>query len=182
MAFTSGKYYPEAAAGRVFIGSTAAAGVSPPISTGTAITFGLWNTSTAQNAVLLQLNAGYTSGTIALGEFGIGVQAVGLATGTGAPMAAATVVEPVNAIVGAGKGSGMSFISSTATLTAGTNTVAYWLGVSKESATAGLGLWTFQYDFDGTLIVPPGSVAFLCASVAATEKITASLTWAEVDI
>jgi hypothetical protein len=41
-----GKYYDQVALGRVFIGNTAAAGVALPVETGTAVTFGLWNTST----------------------------------------------------------------------------------------------------------------------------------------
>ena len=38
---SNGKYYAEASSGNVFIGSTAAAGVAFPISTGTAATCGL---------------------------------------------------------------------------------------------------------------------------------------------
>ena len=44
MPLSLGKYYDQVALGRVFIGSTAAAGSAFPISTGTAVTFGVWNT------------------------------------------------------------------------------------------------------------------------------------------
>jgi len=84
MAISGGKYSAEVDAGRVFIGSTAAAGVALPISTGVAITFGLWNISTNKKAVPLKFGGGYTSGTIALGSLGFANQQVGYAVGTGA--------------------------------------------------------------------------------------------------
>jgi hypothetical protein len=182
MAFSSGKYFPEAAQGNVFIGSTAAAGVAAPISTGTAVTFGLWNTSTTKYAVPLVLAVGYTSGTIALGEWGIANQACGFAIGTAAPLSAFTAGTPKNALLGGGKGSAMSFTPSAATLTAG-GTAALWLGAAQESATAGLGtLGGFNYDFNGQLIVAPGQMIFVCGSVAQTGIFTMSLSWAEIDI
>lgn len=180
MAFSSGKYYPEAAQGNVFIGSTAAAGTALPISTGTAVTFGLWNTTTNKAAVLLNLAVGYTSGTIALGTFGVANQACGFALGTAAPLSAFTDGTPKNAIIGAGKASAMRFTPSAATLTAG-GTAAMFIGKSIESATAGLGVFDINYDFNGQIIVPPGQLVFLCGSVAQTALFTASLVWAEID-
>src|SRR3990167_6012493 len=180
MPFSSGKYYPEVAAGKVFIGSTAAAGTAFPISTGPAVTFGLWNTNTAKNAVLLWMNVGYTSGTIALGEIGLANQYVGFNIATGAAMTAFTAGTPKNAMVGAGLGSSMNFTPSAATLAAG-GTAWAWSGYSIESATVGLGIFRCTWDFDG-MIVPPGQIVFLCGSVAQTGLFTASLAWAEVDI
>lgn len=182
MAFSSGKYFPEAAQGNVFIGSTAAAGVAAPISTGTAVTFGLWNTSTTKYAVPLVLAVGYTSGTIALGEWGIANQACGFAIGTAAPLSAFTAGTPKNALLGGGKSSAMQFTPSTATLTAG-GTAALWMGPANESATAGLGtVGGFNYDFNGQLIVAPGQLIFVCGSVAQTGIFTMSMSWAEIDI
>src|SRR3990167_9363233 len=116
---TNGRYYPETAAGRVFIGSTAAAGVALPISTGTAVTFGVWNTSTTHNAVPLWIAIGYTSGTIALGEFGLANQDCGYALATAAPLSVFTASDPKNALLGSGEASRMKFTASAATLTAG---------------------------------------------------------------
>lgn len=181
MAFSSGKYFPEASQGNVFIGSTAAAGTAFPISTGTAVTFGLWNTSSAKNAVLLGLDVGYTSGTIALGTLGIANQYCGFAIGTAAPLSAFTDGTPKNALVGAGKASAMRFTPSAATLTAG-GTALMWLGKGIESATAGLGVFDGHYEFDGKIIVPPGQLVFVCGSVAQTGLFSMSLTWAEIDV
>lgn len=181
MAAASGKYYPETVGGRVFHGATAVGGVALPISTGTAVTFGLWNTSANFNAVLMKIGIGYTSGTIALGEFGLANQACGFAIGTAAPISAVTAGTPKNGILGAGAASAMTFIPATATLTAG-GTAVTWLGKSIESATAGLGVFDATYDMDGTIIVPPGQLVFLCGSVAQTGIFTCSMSWTEIPV
>ena len=180
MARSLAKYYPEVKAGKVFIGSTAAAGTAFPISTGTAVTFGLWNTSSNKDAVLLALNVGYTSGTIALGEIGIANQYCGFALGTAAPLSVFTNGTPKNALLGNGNASAMRFTPSAATLTAG-GTAAWWSGYSIESATAGLGIFRAQIDIDGQIVVPPGEMAFVCGSVAQTGLFTMSLVWSEVE-
>lgn len=180
MALTSAKYYPEVALGKVFHGSTAAAGVAFPISTGTAVTFGLWNNSSNKNAVLLGLTAGYTSGTIALGTIGLANQYVGFNTATAAPLSAFTDGTPKNALVGSGNASSMRFTPSTATLSAG-GTAIWWGGKSIESATPGLGIFSADWDLDGKLVVTPGNLVFVCGSVAQTGLFSMTLTWAEVD-
>lgn len=180
---SSGKYFPEAAQGNVFIGSTAVAGTAFPISTGTAATFGLWNTSTDKNAVLLSLNLGYTSGTIALGEVGLAnVYAVQVATGSNITAFTDGVVGTTirNAIIGGGKASSMRFTPSAATVVA--NTACYWTGMSFTSATGAQPVSNMTHDFNGQVIVPPGQFVFLCGSVAQTGLFTASLVWAEVPI
>lgn len=181
MAAFSGKYFPDVLAGRVFIGSTAAAGTAFPISTGTAVTFGVWNTSTTHNAIPLWCSVGYTSGTIALGTIGLANQDCGYAIGTAAPLSAFTAGTPKNALLGGGQASRMSFTPSAATLTTG-GTACYWFGRSIESATAGLGIFQCKEEFDGSLIVRPGQLVFVCGSVAQTGVFTMSMAWAEVPI
>lgn len=181
MAYSSALYFPDVSAGNVFIGATAAAGVALPISTGTAVTFGLWNTSNTKNAVLLDIDIGFTSGTIALGEFGLANQYCGFAIGTAAPLTAITTGTPKNALLGNGNASAMQFIPATATLTAG-GTAVKWLGRSNESATPGLGVFDGHVELQGKVIVPPGQLVFLCGSVAQTGLFTCSMTWAEVSV
>lgn len=181
MAYSSALYYPDVIAGSVFVGATAAAGVALPISTGTAVTFGLWNTSTSKNAVLMDIDIGFTSGTIALGEFGLANQYCGFAIGTAAPLSAVTTGTPKNAYLGLGNASAMTFIPATATLTAG-GTAVKWLGRSNESATPGLGIYDGHYELNGKIIVPPGQLVFLCGSVAQTGIFTCSMTWNEVPV
>ena len=184
MAISGGKYATEVALGRVFILSTAAAGSAFPISTGTAVTFGVWNTSTDKYAIPLWCSVGYTSGTIALGTIGIANQDCGFAIGTAAPLTAftdATSATLKNALLGSGNSPSMRYTPSGATLTAG-GTACYWFGRSIESATAGLGIFQCKEDFDGSLIIRPGQLAFVCGSVAQTGVFTMSMAVAEVSI
>ncbi len=174
-----GKYYDAVASGSVFIGSTAATGVAFPITTGTAVTFGLWNTSPTKSAVLLTLDLGFTSGTIALGSLAIANQYCGFTLATAAPLSAFTDGTPKNALLGAGAGSSMRFTPSGATLTAG-GTALKFIGKGIESATPGLGVFDGHYDFDGGIVVPPGNLVFLASSIAQTGLFSASLMWAEV--
>lgn len=176
---TASPFYSDVLAGKVFIGSTAAAGVALPISTGTAVTCALWNTSINRNAALLGVAIGYTSGTIALGQFGIANQAAGNTVAAGGPITAATAGTPKNAYLGAGAASSMTFVPATATLAAG-GTAVMWLGKSIESATAGLGIFDGFRMLDVPLILPPGQIAFLCGSVAQTALFSCSLIWEEV--
>ncbi len=179
MATSSNPYYADVLAGNVFIGSTAAAGVALPIATGTAVTCALWNTSITRNAVLLGVTYGVTSGTIALGEIGLANQAVGNAVASGGPITAATAGTAKNALLGAGTSSVMTFVPATATL-AGGGTACLWLGKSIESATAGLGIFDGVSWLPVPLVIPAGQIVFLCASVAQTALITASMIWEEV--
>ena len=183
MPFSSGKYFPETAAGNVFHGHTAAAGTTLPLATGTAATFGLWNTSTTKNAVLLKLNISFTSGTIALGQFGlVDVYAVQVATGSNITAFTDGVVGTTirNGIVGGGKSSSMRFTPSAATVVA--NTAFYWTGMGHEGATGVGPAHVMSHDFDGLVIVPPGRFVFVCGSVAQTALFAISLIWAEIDI
>ncbi len=185
---SSGKYYPETEAGNVFIGSTIVGGKAIMLSTATSVTnVMLWNSSVTKNAVLLKATIGFTSGTLAVGEFGLG-GAVGLGAveGTGNPMAAFTdgVAETdfKNAKMGGGQSSVMRFsVGATASTLTTASTALVWFGASLEDASA-ISLPVVSYDFDGTVIVTPGSAVFFVGSIAQTALCTCSLTWAEVTI
>jgi len=180
MALTSStKYLADVLAGRVFIGSTAAAGVALPVETGTAVTFGLWNTTTNKNAIPLWISMAYVSGTIVVGGFGLANQACGFAIGTAAPLSAFTGGTPKNALLGYGAASAMQFTPSAATLSAG-GTRCYLLGSAHEIATAGPGVSVIHHDFNGALVVPPGQLLFPCYSIAQTGVFSISMGWAEV--
>lgn len=181
MAISGGKYATEVALGRVFIGNTAAAGVAVPVETGTAVTFGLWNTSSTKYAIPLWISLAYLSGTITIGGFVMVNQYCGFAIGTAAPLSAFTLATPKNALLGSGNASAMSFTGSTATLTAG-GTRVYGLGVGQQIATAGPGFGQASHDFDGRLIVPPGQLLFLGENIVTTALYNVSMAWAEVDI
>jgi hypothetical protein len=185
MSASLGKYYDQAILGNTFILSTAAAGSAFPISTGTAATFGLWNTSTTHNAVLHKLNLGYTSGTIAIGEIGLAnIAAPQFTVASGSNITAftdsAVGVTYRNAIIGLGNSSRMRHTPSAATVAA--NTACWWSGYSCEIATAAPGVSVASIDIDGAVIVPPGQFVFVCGSIAQTGLFTMSLMWSEVSI
>lgn len=172
-----GKYYDQAALGRVFIGSTAAAGVAVPVETGTAVTFALWNTSTDKWAVPLWMGVSFVSGTITIAGFTIVNQNVGPVLGT--PLTAFTDATPKNAILGLGNQSAMRFTGSTATLAAG-GTRCYHMGFGQETSTAQVGVAVRQHDFDGRLIVPPGQMIFVGNTIVTTALYNITMAWAEV--
>jgi hypothetical protein len=179
MARVAAKYYPDVKAGNVFIGSTAAAGVAFPAAGGTAMTFGLWNTSSSKDAVLLGLTASYVSGTITVAGFGFTmIPNAGLAIATGGPISAFTTGTPTNALLNGGGASSMQFTPSAATIVAGTRFA--FLGSGHEIATAGPGINNTVIDLDGKLILTPGTAAFVTTTIAQTGVFAMSLTWAEV--
>jgi hypothetical protein len=182
MAGSLGKYYDQTKAGRVFHGSTAVAGTAFPISTSTAMTFGLWNITSKKNAVLLSLNLGYTSGTVAVGEIGLTNTFAGDTIGTGAPISAFTdgVLGTTirNGMIGQGAAPACRFTPSASTIVA--STACYWTGHSFSTAST-VSDSSFIVEFDGKIILPPGQAVFLVGSIAQTALFTATLTWAEVD-
>jgi hypothetical protein len=182
MALSNGKYFSNVMTGSCFIGSTAAAGTTFPLSTGTAMTFGLWNVTTDKAAVLLKLNAGFTSGTIALGEIGLtDLTTPSWTIATGGPITAftdgvaGTTIR--NCMIGLG-GPSMRFTPSAATITAGT--AYYWTGSSVEGATGVGPRSTISHDFDGAVVVLPGHAAFVTGSIAQTALYSMSLVWQEI--
>ncbi len=177
--FSSAKYYPDVAAGGVFIGSTVAAGTALPAAGGTAMTFGLWNNSSKLNAVLLGFSASYVSGTITVAGFGLTIiPNAGTAIATGGPISAFTAGTATNALVNAGQNSQMLFTPSAATIVAGTR--FQFLGIGHEIATAGPGMNVGFQDLNGIPTLSPGSAAFVTAAIAQTGLFSMSLYWAEI--
>jgi len=180
----AGKFQEYLRAGRVFYGSTAAAGVAFPITTGTAITFGVWASDPNIVVVPLKFNAGYTSGTIALGSIGFAAQNIGFTVGTAAPCTALTSGTSRNAKIGAGNAARATFVPATATLTAGNGAAVpvHYAGKCIESATAGLGIWSLDYEFDDICAVMPGNIMWVASSVAQTGLFSMSMHWAEIPV
>lgn len=176
---SSARYYADVAAGGVFIGSTAAAGTATPAAGGTAMTFGLWNTSSNRSAVLLGFSAQYVSGTITVAGFGLSiVTGAGVAIATGGPISAFTAVAPNNALIGSGANSAMAFTPSAATIVAVSKFL--FLGTGHEIATAGPGMNNGFIDIGGAVVLTPGSAAFVTSTIAQTGVFAMSLIWNEI--
>lgn len=168
--------------GQCFIGSTAATGVDIPIYNATsAHTAVLWNP--AGSGIVLVMNqaalAQADATTPAISGLGISYLGnTGSAIATGAPVVTFTDALTFNAKLGGGAPKarfGAASISATAFLMS--------LGLSQDSVTPAAGILNTTFNFNGSLIVPPGYlIAMVGAPVAPGQAFTASFTWAEVPI
>lgn len=184
MAQISGRYALDTLLGQTFIGSTAAAGVTVPIYSNTAAVFGLWNpVGSGKNAYLISLSIGFVSTTAAPSNFVLGYQTgAGSQAATGSPVTAATIVAPVNGMLGLGNSTVMKFFPATATLTTGCSFLMT-LGVSQlttTGATTSAPYFTSYTDFQGTVIVPPGVLIVVGGNIATTSVDDITLVWEEV--
>jgi hypothetical protein len=180
--FQPGYLPAQTLAGNVFVGSSLAAGVAIPAYNATAQVFGLWNPAgNNKNLVLLKLMAGVaTAGTPAVSALGLSYLAnTGGSVATGAPISAFTDSTPVNGLIGRGNAASARF-TLTATTTA--PTFFYDIGVSQESATPGTGLFWVEHDFDGAVIVPPGTYIGLGGSAAPGQTMQTTIVWMELTI
>lgn len=180
----SGKYFLDTLAGNVFHGSTASAGVTLPAFSATAAVFGIWNPAgNTKNAWLISCSIGYVSTTAAPSNFCYGFQTgAGSAVGTAAPVTAATLVAPVNGVLGSGFASSVKFFPATATLTAGCS-LFRTMGISQlttTAATTSAPWFTAVELFDGTVCVPPGCIFVVGGNVATTTVADVALVWEEV--
>lgn len=180
------QYYVDAFNGNVFIGSTAVAGVKPPATNATAITYAIWNPlGSNKNIVPLYTNIGYSDTTSAAGNLCLSYQTgMGSQVATGSPVTAATLVAPVNAFLSAGNASIAKFAPATLTLA---NAASFLMsfGFSQlvtTAATTSAPGWTWQYNYNGALIIPPGVGVFVTGNTAALSNLDIVSVWAEVPL
>lgn len=177
-------YYSQTAAGAMFTGSTAVAGVLIPISTTTSPTFGLWNPqNSGKYAVLVRYTASFVSTTGAPG--GILYSALtgaGSAPATGAPITVFNQVAPTNGLISLGLGSVMKFTpAGTNTLTTA-GTVYATSGnqqLTTTGATTSAPFYSVFDDFNGRIIVPPGVFFYTTGSAALLSLFDQTLQWYE---
>ena len=180
-----GKYYKHAAAGRVFHGSTAAAGVVIPISTTLTPTFSFWNPAGSEtNAVLIGLTVGWSATTAALGTIGYSYTAnAGATISTTAPYVAFGTGTPVNGLVSQGNQSKMKFAGGGTTTLVAAATWFRGTGFSVTATTAATATgpgWCWRDDIDGAVIVPPSTGIHVFGSTAIAITATMTLSWIEV--
>lgn len=177
-----------ALAGKCYIGSTAVAGVVIPVSTTTSPTFLLWNPAgSGVYAVLNKLMIGAPAdGTNDFVSIGLSVVTnAGSQIGTGAPVVSGTFVAPISALVGNGApASKMRFAPATASIVAA-GTFFYTLGFTAfegDIATTALAPVALIHDFNGGVVVAPGTAIHVVADEAAGLTTEITLTWAEVPV
>lgn len=173
--------------GNVFSQSTTPAGLVIPAFTATSIGGGslpLWNPpDSGVDVELLQVSCARVSGTATFGAIGVMARPL-RRIGSGEVMTAMNVTTPVNGFVFAGFSSRcQSSNSGTNTVTAGS--ASDWIrtlftfnleadtGTAHETTKA-------VYDFDGTLVIPPGVLVYLAASQGTSALFASTIVWREV--
>lgn len=163
--------------GNLFIASTAAAGVTIPISTTTSPTFTLLNPiGSSVNCELLAITIGLTVVTsvaspILLAYLG------GLTSATNPSSTTARAV--TNAKLNSGNAP-VGNLFTAATLSAAATLFATIGQITATNATAGNSLGpNFYTDLQGGLLLTPGSLVHVCGTAAQTSPMTVSLWYAE---
>ncbi len=181
-----GKHYADALAGRVFSQSCTPLGLAIPIYTATAIAGGMpiWNPpSSGVNVELISVDINRGSGTADFGAIGVMARELA-AIATGAIMTALAGTTPFNGkLFGGNKSKTQSSNAGTCTVTAGV--AGDWVRsiacINLEADTGTAHTTTIShFDFDGTLIVPPGVLVYLAATKASAALYASTVVWKEI--
>ena len=180
------KHHSDALKGRVFSQTTTPLGVAIPIYTSvTPLGNALWNPAgSGVNVELINYNASRVSGVEAFGAIGLMARKVAQsAIATGSQITAFAETTPVNGMIGGGLASRVkSSNAGTCTITAGVaaeyvrNLFAMLPVIDTTAAESPLK----EVDFDGTVIVEPGVLVWVAATVASVALFAQTLTWKEI--
>ena len=191
----NGLHYADALAGRVFCQSATPLGLAIPIYTATAIAGGMpiYNPPFSNRLVeLISVDIAYGSGPSDYGAVGLmGLPLTGVAAG--ALCTAFAVPTPSNGyLLGGIPSKVQSSNAGTGTVTAGVATVPSatapgWIrplaSINLEAVTGTAhGVVVARFAFDGTLIVPPGTMIYLAAGRATTALYCSAVVWKETTI
>ncbi len=184
---SKGRHFAATLDGRVFSQSATPLGLAIPIYTATALAGGMpiWNPKgSLVNVELISVDINYGSGTADYGAVGLMFLNVNQsALATGAPITAFAETTPKNGLLGYGRYTQVkSSNAGTVTITAGAagDWVRSMATINLEAATGTAhASTTCSYDFDGTIIVPPGGLVYLAATKASVALYATSIVWAE---
>lgn len=184
-----GKHYEDCLAGRVFSHTPTPLGLAIPIYTATALAGGMpiWNPSNSNvNVELIKVTIARASGTAAVGSYGLmHRQELGVDIATGSEITAFAKTAPVNGLLGAGQASRVkSSNAGTVTVTAGVAAefVRTLFGSGVEADGTANGISYLEHDFEGTVIVPPGSMVWLAGKLASVALYNSTIVWKELPI
>ncbi len=166
-----GRWYTAAYRQKLFRGSTAATGLTIPISTSTTPTFTLYNPiGSGINVELVRYASSVQNATHVVSSVLLGI----ITNLTVAPTSV-TALTTGPAVFG-GSGVPAALLYSGATLAAQA-TVFYNIGA--YGATALTGMDGIEHQFDGMLLLAPGSLVHVCGTAAQSQASTQTFTWAE---
>ena len=176
--------------GRVFHGTTAAAGVLLPASTASSsgTTFGLWNPAgNTYNASILSLRVGWASSGANLAAPGTilynALTGAGSIVASGGPISAYTTKTATNALAGSGTVSTMLFAGSSTITSTVLGTIVGGTGMSvltSSSTVTTAPQFELVDDLNSMWVVPPGTFFYLTSSVAQTALLSFEMIWAEL--
>lgn len=178
--------YNLAKQGKIFTGNIAAAGVVLPIYSNNTQQVGLWNPAGSNiDLVILRMALTYVDTTGAAGGYVISqLTGLGSAVATGTNITAFTETAAVSEYQGGGFTSQAKFAQgATITIVGSAATVKRNVGLNQlvltatDATTAG---FRTDLQFDGDLVVTPGSAIFVAGNIATLAKWTGSITWAEI--
>jgi hypothetical protein len=181
-----GKYYTQAYRGVMF-GATQIAATAPAIFTATAVTgFVLWNPQgSGRNIIPVRHTYGIVTAASAQVMLGYGlVQNAGSAVATAAPFSALTALSSAlingGLLNGTGQTATIAKVGTGATLTNAPTQFVPAFGWSTNAITAAQS--GFIDDFDGRLILQPGSALIVSSSVANTGTGLSGFFWYEAPL
>jgi hypothetical protein len=167
-----GNSFTSASRGRVFIGTTAAAGVILPVNTTTAATNVLYNPlGSGVNAELLCTDIGLLGSTTVIGTILMGISTV-------APTATTAIATVMPALVGGSAVAQLKYFSVATIVAANTS---QFMAMFQITTTATISIST-HYDWNGKLILAPGSSLIGYSVPVQTAAINVSHTWAEYPV
>ncbi len=191
------KHLSDTWAGRVFTQGATPLGLAIPIYNNTAIAgaMPILNPSgSGVNVELIAVDLNWASGTAAITPIGLMAGfCTGVGTGTGCSVFTTTTAINCNtSIVGGSKV--LSSNAGTVTVTAGTLTApvngivgAGWVrgiaSINLEASTATpQAATTNRFDFDGSILIPPGMIVYLAGLLASVALYSTTIIWKEIPI
>jgi hypothetical protein len=166
-----GKWYTSAYRGRVFYGSSLIAGVIIPVNTATAATFTLFNPAgSTVNLELICLDIGWPAAATSVVATILG--SVSKQTPT-----SVTSGGVVNSTFIGGGAVSQAALYTAATITA----ITTHLPLLQVTSTADA-MVASHYEFDGRVILPPGSLITLTSTPVQTAVAIPSFCWAEYPV
>lgn len=186
-----GKYYTQTYRGNTFWAATALAGLTLSIVTATTNTcFAIWNPQgSGKNLSLMSVTITPTTAMTTASGYGYGfLLNAGAAIGTAAPISAITLITATRGpglLNNSGVGTSVAIVAGAMTLTSASLAMRGMGGSAGTGAiTAPAQQPTIREDFDGTMIIPPGTVFFVGTTVASSGQTATgvSAVWEETPL
>lgn len=171
-------------AGKVFVAKTGAAIAIP--ANGTTASPTLWNpTNSGKKLVPIRIAMSFAAiGTQAQTGFTLGYILNTTDTfATGLPIATFTNITPINLLLGDGRQARAKYANAVVTFTtAPTVFLDLGMGQNVQGTAANGEPYTLRYDFNGELVILPGTAIVLQATTASSGTYITSITFAELDL